>query len=84
MSSIQPFFYFSPQYSTWESFNGALLMIYDQEPIPYYDENNWKIVADSLSQLPTFLVYPVSSSQGFETWQDWADNFTQIVNGPSQ
>jgi hypothetical protein len=84
MTSIQRFFPFSPEYSTWESFNGALLMIYSEEPIPYMSEIDWKATADSMAQLPTFLAYPISDSEGYATWQDWANDFTQIVNGPSQ
>jgi hypothetical protein len=82
--TIQQFFPFSSEYTTWEDFNGALLMIYSEEPIPYHSENDWQITADSMAQLPTFIAYPISNSQAHSTWQEWANDFTQIINGPSQ
>jgi hypothetical protein len=29
-------------------------------------------------------VYPVPLPDTFDTWQDWAKEFTEIINGPSR
>lgn len=82
--AIEQFFPFSPSYSTWEDWNGNLIIWYGQETIPHTSEANWKDTANNIAQLPTFAAYPVPSPANFENWQDWANEFTQIVNGPSR
>jgi len=82
--SIQQFFPFLPEYSTWENWNGNLIMYYGEEPIPYVEEQDWKVTANNVAQLPTFSVYPVPLPDLYENWQDWAREFTLIINGPTQ
>jgi hypothetical protein len=82
--AIQQFFPFIPAGSDWQSWNGNLVMFYGQEPIPYMPEDDWKIVAKNVSQLPTFSAYPVPDPDLYAQWQDWASEFTLIINGPSQ
>ena len=82
--AVQNFFPFSPSGSTWESWNGNLIMFFGEEPIPYNNEINWKQTAANVSELPTFSVYPVPDPDRFASWQDWALEFTQIINGPSR
>jgi hypothetical protein len=77
----QGFFPFNPMHSTWEDWNGNLIMFYSEQPIPYNVEDNWKETAKNLVQLPTFLLCPVPDPDLYEDWQDWADEFTLIVNG---
>jgi hypothetical protein len=81
----QIFFPFNPEGMDWQHWNGNLIMYFGTELIPYTtDENDWKMVAKNVSQLPRFTVYPVSDPDLYENWQDWALEFTQIINGPSQ
>jgi hypothetical protein len=68
----------------WEDWNGNLIMFYGEEPIPYNTEDDWKITAQSVAQLTTFQVFPVPDPTLFENWQDWAEEFTMIINGPSR
>jgi hypothetical protein len=82
--AFEQFFPFSPAYSTWEEWNGNLIIWYGQETIPQNSEVNWKDTANNVAQLPTFQAYPVPSPETFANWQDWANEFTQIVNGPSR
>lgn len=82
MANLQ-FFPFIPAGSDWQSWNGNLAMFYGQEPIPYMPEDSWKIVAKNVAQLPTFSAYPVPDPELFQNWQDWASEFTLIINGPS-
>jgi hypothetical protein len=78
------FFPFIPEGMEWGNWNGNLVMFYSEEPIPYVtDENDWKMVAKNVSQLPTFEVYPVPDPDLFDNWQDWAFEFTLIINGPT-
>lgn len=81
--AFQDFFPCTPQYLSWEDFNGNLLVYYSQEPIPFNTEDNWQNTARGLMLLPTFMVYPVPDPEKFQTWQDWASEFTLIVNGRS-
>jgi len=83
VSTIE-YFPFSPEYSSWEDWNGNLLILYSQEPIPYLPETEWQSVAKSIAQTTIFANYPVPDPDSYSTWQDWANNFTQIVNGPAQ
>lgn len=82
--AVQQFFPFVPEYSTWEDWNGNLILYYGQELIPYNAETNWKDTANNIAQLSTFAAYPVPFPDPYENWQDWAREFTLIINGPSQ
>lgn len=82
--AVQEFFPFISAGSDWENWNGNLVMFYSQELIPYLPETDWKVVAKNVSQLPTFSVYPVPDPELYQNWQNWADEFTLIINGPSR
>jgi hypothetical protein len=84
MSNFEQFFPFGTAYSTWEDWNGNLLSFYGQEPVSYSEEDQWKDVIRNLINLPTFSVYGIPDPDLFENWQDWAEAFTLIVNGPSK
>jgi hypothetical protein len=77
------FFPFSPEYATWDEWNGNFLIYYAQEPIAQLPEIQWRDVAAQISVMPTFAAYPVPDSSAFINWQDWAREVTQIINGPS-
>lgn len=82
--AIQTFFPFIPEGSDWQTWNGNLVMFYSEELIPYViDEKEWKFVAKNVSQLPAFMSYPVPDPELYANWQDWASEFTLIINGPS-
>lgn len=81
--SVQKFFPYVPDYMSWSDFNGNLAIHYSEEPIMFAPEENWKAVAQNMSQMAAFTSYPVPSPMLFENWQDWAREFTLIVNGPS-
>jgi hypothetical protein len=80
--AFEQFFPFGSNMS-WEDWNGNFIMFYGEEPIPYHSEEDWKITAKSIVQLTTFEVFPVPDPELFENWQDWADQLTFIINGPS-
>jgi hypothetical protein len=82
--ALESFFPFTPDYMTWEDWNGNLVMFYGEQPIPALPEDEWRSVADNVAQLPTFLNYPVPDAQLYANWQDWAYEFTEIINGPTR
>lgn len=82
--ALQDFFPFTPANMSWEDWNGNLIMYFGAQPIPYTSERDWKITAKNVSQLPFFETYPVPDPDLFENWQDWAYQFTLIINGPSR
>jgi len=83
VSSVQQFFPFGTDHMEWEDWNGNFIQWYGEENIPYHTEENWKITAKSLEQSPTFSAYPLPNVDGFDNWQDWANEVTLIINGPA-
>lgn len=83
-NTIQQYFPYTPDYTTWEDFNGNIAIHYGQEPVMFATEDNWREAADNISRMSVFAAYPAPSSDGYETWQDWAREFVLIINGPSQ
>ena len=82
--SEQIFFPVTPTNMSWEDWNGNVIIYFGAEPIPHTSEKDWKIAAKNITQLPRFSVYPVPDPELFEHWQDWAYQFTLIINGPSK
>jgi hypothetical protein len=80
----QQFFPFSPEYSTWDDWNGNLLHFYGEQPIPVLPEDQWQEVAKNVIEIPFFSAYAVPDPLSYETWHEWAEEFTLTVNGPSQ
>jgi hypothetical protein len=80
----QVFFPFLPDYATWDEWNGELAIYYGQRNIEFEPEENWRDGAMNIVQSETFGVYPVPDPYTFATWQDWALEFTTIINGPSR
>ena len=81
--SIQPFFVFSPDFMSWEDWNGNLLMYYSQLTFPYNTEENWRQTAQAIAENPAMASYPAPSPDQYEDWQSWAKDLTEIVNGQS-
>ena len=81
--SIQQFFPFTPDYMSWDDWNGNMVIYFEEESIPVNEELEWKKTASGITMLPTFQSYPVPDPELFETWQDWANEFTTVLNGPS-
>ena len=80
----QVFFPVIPNGMSWEDWNGNLIMYFGAEPICHTVEDEWKITAKNIAQLPRFEVYPVPDPDKFDNWEDWAYQFTLIINGPSK
>ena len=82
--SIQQFFPFTPDYMSWDDWNGNMVIFFEEEAIPVNDEENWKKTVAGMTALPTFQAYPIPDPELFEDWRAWADEFTTVLNGPSQ
>ena len=79
--TVLSFFPFSSQYITWEEWNGNLIHYFSEEPIPHNVEQDWKLTAEAVVQLPNFSPYALPDPELFPTWQEWADGFSQTLNG---
>jgi hypothetical protein len=79
----QQFFPFSPEYSTWEDWNGNFIIYYGQLNIPHTSEENWKDTANVIASTLTFTAFPVPMPDTYENWQDWANEVVTIINGKS-
>lgn len=78
---IQEFFPILPDYMSWEDWNGNLAIYYGQRNITFVPEEGWRQGAENIVQSPLFSRFPVPDPSTFETWQDWAYEFTNIING---
>jgi hypothetical protein len=79
-SHAQQLFPFLPGYSTWEEFNGNLVMFYSQNNISFNDEANWDITAREIAQSPAFQRFGTPDPQTYDNWEDWALEFNNLVN----
>jgi hypothetical protein len=79
----QPFIPFTPDYMSWEDWNGNMIIYFGQVNIPHTDEANWKQTADVLCSTLLFSAYPLPDADRYDNWQDWAMEVTTIVNGKS-
>jgi hypothetical protein len=78
----QKVFPFIPQHTDWQTFNGNLIMYYGQEAIPIAHEDDWHLTANSINQSASFSTYGIPDSDKFDNWEDWANNFALLINGP--
>lgn len=79
--NFQQHFPFSPEFSTWEEWNGNYILWYGQNNTEYQPEENWRTAADQIMQSSIFSQYPVPDPALYETWQEWAAEFALIING---
>lgn len=69
---------------SWESWNGSMVHFFGEEPIAMLPEDSWQEVANTIISLPTFSVYGPPDPELFDSWQEWANDFTLAVNGPTR
>ena len=79
----QQSFPFSTQFTKFEDWNGNLIIWFGEQPIPYNTEERWKETASAVAALPFFEVYPLPYPDTYETWQNWADEVAELINGKS-
>jgi hypothetical protein len=84
MSSVEQFFPIGTSYITWEEWNGSFLLFYGEELVPFNEEAQWKETALNIISLPTFSVYGLPDPAFYDKWQDWAEQLTLLINGPSR
>ena len=82
--AFQQSFPFSPDYMSWEDWTGNVVLYYGQKNIEFSPEDNWQQGAMNIVQSETFGTYPVPSPFTYDSWQDWAREFTEIINGASR
>jgi hypothetical protein len=81
---FQKFFPVLPDYMSWDDWNGNLAIYYGQKNIKFSPEENWREGAMNIVNLESFSSYPVPNPDLYGTWQDWAREFTLIINGPTR
>jgi len=81
--SVGQFFPCVPDMMSWEDWNGNMAIYFGSQNVMFAPEKNWKAAAQQMSSMAAFEPYPVPSPDHFENWQDWANEFTLIINGPS-
>lgn len=81
--SLQRHFPFLPDYMSWEDWNGNLAIYFGQLNIPFTDETDWQTTAKVIAGDTAMSSFPVPHPDGYADWQQWAKDFTEIVNGQS-
>jgi|GEM_PF-1441906 hypothetical protein len=81
--SVSQFFPCVPDHMSWEDWNGNMAIYFGSQNVMFSPELEWKKAAQQMSSMAAFETFPVPSPEGFENWQDWANEFTLIINGPS-
>ena len=82
--NFQQFFPVLPDYMSWEDWTGNVVLYYGQKNIEFSPEDSWQQGAMNIVQSETFGAYPVPSPFTYDSWQDWAREFTEIINGASR
>jgi hypothetical protein len=78
---FQQFFPCLPTLMEWSDWNGNLAIYYGQTNVMVAPEEQWHAVAHNIVESETFGVYPVPNPSDYETWQEWALDFTETING---
>lgn len=81
--SIQPFFVVNPDYMSWEDYNGNIAISYGEMNIPFTSEDDWQTTAKVLTSNTALASYPVPHPDLYDDWRQWAQDFTEIINGQS-
>jgi hypothetical protein len=76
-------FPFSTAYTEFEDWVGNFIQWYGKEAIGQGTEAEWREIADQICAAPSFAAYGLPSSSKYEHWQDWADEVSQAINGPT-
>ena len=66
---------------SWEDWNGNLAIYYGQQNIMFSSEENWKEAAMNMMKMECFGAYPLPNPEPYDSWQDWAKEFTLSING---
>jgi hypothetical protein len=82
--AIQQFFPCVADQMSWDDWLGNFAIYYSQFNIMFTPEEDWRTAADHISSTARFGIYPLTGSAGFETWQEWANEVTTVINGPAQ
>ena len=83
-NQFQQFFPCIPDYMSWEDWNGNLAIYYGQKNIMFTGEEHWQEGAMNIVNSETFGNYAIPNPATFNTWQEWALEFTQLINGPNR
>ena len=81
--SLQPFFPYVPDYMSWEDWTGNMIIHYGQQNVMLTSEEDWKIGAENMAKIESFSAYPVPNPQLYDNWDEWAREFSLIINGKS-
>jgi hypothetical protein len=76
-------FPFSTAYCSFEEWVGNFIQWYGQEPIGQGNELEWKEIANQIVSTSSFAAYGLQSPEKFGTWQEWAEDVSLAINGPT-
>ena len=76
-------FPFATAYSDFEEWSGNFVQWYGQEGVGQGTENDWQEIARQRVASPSFAAYGLQSPEVFQTWQEWAEDVSLAINGPT-
>jgi hypothetical protein len=76
-------FPFGTAYSSFEEWSGNFIQWYGKEAIGQGTDDNWQEIAHQIVNTPSFSAYGIKSPNEYDTWQEWAEDITLAINGPT-
>jgi hypothetical protein len=64
---------------TWPQYNALLVEQFAKQQLVSVPESKWNEFVDGLVSLGNFAREGVPNSRGFRSWQDWAQQYTGIM-----
>jgi len=76
-------FPFATAYMDFEEWTGNFIQWYGQEGVGQGTETEWQEIARQIVAVPSFAAYGLQSPEAYGTWQEWAEDLSLAINGPT-
>ena len=71
---------FDPRLMTWDQWCKLTEEQFAPQQLGHVPEAQWKEWVDGMTGIGYFTSFGVPDSRGFESWQDWAQQFVGIMS----
>lgn len=75
---------YDPRGMTWDQYCKLMAELFAPNQIGFVPEEHWRDWVDGLNGIGYFVQSGVPDHRGFETWDQWAQNMTGIMDITSQ
>lgn len=70
---------YDPRGMTWAQYNALLVEQFAEQQLTPVPESQWRDFVDGMAALGNFVREGVPDSRGFRSWQEWAQQYTGIM-----